>query len=80
MPLASPITSLNPIGSWRFAGFAQLKVKEPSVEDLTEFLKLDSAKLFLTNMAGSILLVTALTNLGSMAGAWISMGLIAAGL
>ena len=79
--LASPITSLNPaLAAGWFAGYAQMKVKEPTGEDLTEFLKLDSAKLFWTNRAGRILLVTALTNLGSMAGAWISMGLIAAGL
>ena len=79
--LASPITSLNPaLAAGWFAGYAQMKIKEPTGEDLTEFLKLDSAKLFWTNRAGRILLVTALTNLGSMAGAWISMGLIAAGL
>jgi len=79
--LASPITSLNPaLAAGWFAGYAQMKVKEPTGEDLTEFLKLDSAKLFWTNRAGRILLVTALTNLGSMAGAWISMALIATGL
>jgi len=79
--IASPITSLNPaLAAGWFAGYAQMKVKEPTGEDLTEFLKLDSAKLFWTNRAGRILLVTALTNLGSMAGAWISMGLIASGL
>ncbi|MFL2968971.1 MAG: TraB/GumN family protein [Candidatus Poseidoniaceae archaeon] len=79
--LASPITSLNPaLAAGWFAGYAQMKVKEPTGEDLTEFLKLDSAKLFWTNRAGRILLVTAMTNLGSMAGAWISMALIAAGL
>ena len=79
--LASPITSLNPaLAAGWFAGYAQMKVKEPTGEDLTEFLKLDSAKLFWTNRAGKVLLVTALTNLGSMAGAWISMGLIAVGL
>ena len=79
--VASPITSLNPaLAAGWFAGYAQMKVKEPTGEDLAEFLKLDSAKLFWTNRAGRVLLVTALTNLGSMAGAWISMGLIAAGL
>ncbi len=79
--LASPITSLNPaLAAGWFAGYAQMKVKEPTGEDLAEFLKLDSAKLFWSNRAGRILLVTALTNLGSMAGAWISMALIATGL
>ena len=79
--LASPITSLNPaLAAGWFAGYAQMKVKEPTGEDLAEFLKLDSAKLFWSNRAGRILLVTALTNLGSMAGAWISIALIASGL
>ena len=79
--LASPITSLNPaLAAGWFAGYAQMKVKEPTGEDLAEFLKLDSAKLFWTNRAGRVLLVTALTNLGSMAGAWISMAIIATGL
>ncbi|MDP6869480.1 MAG: TraB/GumN family protein [Candidatus Poseidoniaceae archaeon] len=79
--LASPITSLNPaLAAGWFAGYAQLKIKEPSGEDLTEFLKLDSVKLFWTNRAGRVLLVTALTNLGSMTGAWIAMALIAIGL
>ena len=79
--LASPITSLNPaLAAGWFAGYAQMKVKEPTGEDLAEFLKLDSAMLFWTNRAGRVLLVTALTNLGSMAGAWISMAIIATGL
>mgnify|MGYP001281359103 CR=1 FL=1 len=79
--LASPITSLNPaLAAGWFAGYAQMKVKEPTGEDLAEFLKLDSANLFWSNRAGRVLLVTALTNLGSMAGAWISMALIATGL
>ena len=79
--LASPITSLNPaLAAGWFAGYAQLKIKEPTAEDLAVFLKLDSMKLFWTNRAGRVLLVTALTNLGSMAGAWVAAGLIAAGL
>ena len=79
--LASPITSLNPMlaAGW-FAGYAQMKLKEPTAEDLQEFIKLDSMKLFWSNRAGRVLLVTSLTNLGSMAGAWIAAPLIAAGL
>ncbi len=79
--LASPITSLNPMlaAGW-FAGYAQMKLKEPTAEDLQEFIKLDSMKLFWSNRAGRVLLVTSLTNLGSMAGAWIAAPLIAASL
>ena len=79
--IASPITSLNPaLAAGWFAGYAQMKVKEPTGEDLTEFLKLDSASVFWSNRAGRVLLVTALTNLGSMLGAYISVALIATGL
>ena len=79
--IASPITSLNPaLAAGWFAGYAQMKVREPTGEDLAELLKLDSAGLFWSNRAGRVLLVTALTNLGSMLGAYISVALIASGL
>lgn len=71
--LASPITSLNPaLAAGWFAGYVQLKMAEPSAEDLAEFLKMDSLGMFWSNKAGRVLLVTALTNLGSMAGAWVA--------
>ena len=71
--LASPITSLNPtLAAGWFAGYVQLKVAEPTTEDLQNFLKLDRFGLFWSNRAGKVLLVTALTNLGSMAGAWVA--------
>ncbi len=71
--LASPITSLNPtLAAGWFAGYVQLKVAEPTAEDLQEFLKLESLGSFWSNKAGRVLLVTALTNLGSMLGAWVA--------
>jgi len=71
--LASPITSLNPtLAAGWFAGYVQMKVVEPTTEDLQNFLKLDKFSLFWSNRAGRVLLVTALTNLGSMAGAWVA--------
>ena len=71
--LASPITSLNPtLAAGWFAGYVQLKVVEPTTEDLQNFLKLDKFSMFWTNRAGRVLMVTALTNLGSMAGAWVA--------
>jgi len=71
--LASPITSLNPtLAAGWFAGYVQLKVAEPTAEDLQQFLKLESLGSFWSNKAGRVLLVTALTNLGSMMGAWIA--------
>ena len=71
--LASPITSLNPaLAAGWFAGYVQLKVREPTTQDLQDFLKLDEFSQFWKNPAGKVLLVTALTNLGSMVGAWVA--------
>ncbi|MBD42837.1 MAG: conjugal transfer protein TraB [Euryarchaeota archaeon] len=71
--LASPITSLNPtLAAGWFAGYVQLKVAEPTAEELQQFLKLESLGSFWSNKAGKVLLVTALTNLGSMLGAWVA--------
>ena len=71
--IASPITSLNPMlaAGW-FAGSVQLKVAAPSTKDLQDFLRLDQLSLFWKNKVGRVLLVTALANLGSTAGAWIA--------
>tara|TARA_B110000444_G_scaffold89233_1_gene84392 strand:+ start:13625 stop:14791 length:1167 start_codon:yes stop_codon:yes gene_type:complete len=70
---ASPITSLNPtLAAGWFAGYVQLKLREPTAEDLQQFLKLESLGSFWTNKAGRVLLVTSLSNLGSMAGAWFA--------
>jgi len=75
--IASPITSLNPFlaAGW-FAGYVQLKMDEPTTEDLTNFLKLEDWKSYWTNPAGKVLLVTALGNLGSMSGAWVAASII----
>ena len=71
--LASPITSLNPtLAAGWFAGYVQLKVAEPTAEELQQFLKLESLGSFWSNKAGKVLLVTALTNIGSMLGAWVA--------
>ncbi len=71
--IASPITSLNPtLAAGWFAGLVQLKVAAPSTKDLQNFLRLDKLSLFWKNKVGRVLLVTALANLGSTAGAWIA--------
>ena len=70
---ASPITSLNPtLAAGWFAGYVQLKIKEPTAEDLQQFLKLESLGSFWSNKAGRVLMVTSLSNLGSMVGAWFA--------
>ena len=79
--LASPITSLNPaLAAGWFAGYVQLKLAEPTAEDLQQFLKLDDLRSFWSNPAGKVLLVTALTNLGSMLGAWAAPIILLGGL
>ena len=70
---ATPITSLNPtLAAGWFAGYVQLKMREPTAEDLQQFLKLESLGSFWSNKAGRVLMVTSLSNLGSMAGAWFA--------
>ena len=80
--LASPITSLNPaLAAGWFAGYVQLRMSEPTTEDLQQFLKGTSIGGFWSNRAGRVLLVTALTNLGSMLGAWFAAaGFIGGGI
>ncbi len=78
---ASPITSLNPtLAAGGFAGYVQLKLREPTAEDLQNFLKMDSLGMFWSNKAGRVLMVTALSNLGSMAGAWVAAAGLLGGL
>lgn len=80
--LASPITSLNPaLAAGWFAGYVQLRISEPTTEDLQQFIKGTSIGGFWSNRAGRVLLVTALTNLGSMLGAWFAAaGFIGGGI
>ena len=80
--LASPITSLNPaLAAGWFAGYVQLRISEPTAEDLQFFLKGTTIGGFWSNRAGRVLLVTALTNLGSMLGAWFAAaGFIGGGI
>jgi pheromone shutdown-related protein TraB len=71
--IASPITSLNPtLAAGWFAGYTQLKVVPPTGKDAQDFLALDEVSLFWKNRVGRVLMVTALGNVGSIAGAWIA--------
>ena len=71
--LASPLTSLNPfVAAGGVAGYTQLKVDAPIGKDAQDFLALDEVSLFWKNRVGKVLLVTALGNLGSVAGTWIA--------
>ena len=56
--LASPITSLNPaLAAGWFAGYVQLRISEPTAEDLQLFLKGTSIGGFWTNRAGAYCLL-----------------------
>jgi len=76
--LAAPLTSLNPLfaAGW-VAGIVQALLKRPKVSDLEDLPDaIGSVRGFWTNPATRILLVVALTNLGSiigtpLAGLWI---------
>jgi pheromone shutdown-related protein TraB len=71
--LASPLTSLNPfVAAGWVAGYTQLKMDAPIGKDAQDFLALDEVSLFWKNRVGKVLLVTALGNLGSVAGSWIA--------
>jgi pheromone shutdown-related protein TraB len=77
--IAAPITSVNPtLAAGWFAGYVQMKVAQPTTKDLQDFLKLDAMNLFWANRVGRVLLVTALANLGSVAGSFISIGYLPA--
>jgi pheromone shutdown protein TraB len=75
--VASPITSLNPtLAAGWFAGYTQLKVASPTGKDAQDFLVLDEVSLFWKNRVGRVLMVTAMGNIGSWAGAWLAGGAI----
>lgn len=75
--LMSPITSLNPtLAAGWFAGYTQLKVAPPTGGDAADFLAMRDYQIFYKNRVGRVLLVTALGNLGSAAGAWLAGGAI----
>ncbi|MDP6612666.1 MAG: TraB/GumN family protein [Candidatus Hydrothermarchaeota archaeon] len=72
--IASPLTSLNPFlaAGW-FAGLAEMKARRVTVEDVSEMFKIGSHKELLGNNAFRVILVTALANIGSMLGTFISL-------
>jgi pheromone shutdown-related protein TraB len=78
--LAAPLTSLNPmIAAGWVSGLVQAFVRKPTVKDLEELPEaITSVKGFWRNPVSRILLVVALSNLGSMLGTFISGSWIAA--
>jgi len=70
--LAAPITSLNPLlaAGW-FAGITEAIVRKPRVEDFENLGNITTFGDFFRNRVTKILLVVALTNLGSSFGTFI---------
>ena len=78
--LGAPLTSLNPLmaAGW-VAGLVQALVRRPKLADFEDLPNaISTAKGFWTNPVTKILLVTALANLGSIAGTFIAGWWIAA--
>lgn len=72
--LAAPLTSLNPLvaAGW-VAGLVQAFIKKPKVRDLEDLPDaISSFKGFWANPVTRILLVVALSNLGSVVGTWVA--------
>jgi len=71
--LASPFTSLNPMlaAGW-FAGYTEARVKKVTVGEVGEMFKQASFKELYRNRAFKVVLVTALANLGSIFGTFVS--------
>ncbi len=80
--LAAPITSLNPmIAAGWVAGLVQAWIRKPKVADIEKLPEeILSFKGFLTNPVTKILLVVALSNLGSAIGTFLAGSLIASKL
>ena len=80
--IAAPITSLNPMIAAGFvSGMVQATVKKPTVADLEDLpIAIATIKGFWHNPVSRILLVVALSNLGSAVGTFISGSWIAARL
>jgi pheromone shutdown-related protein TraB len=71
--VASPIPSLNPmIGAGWVAGYVQAKMSHPTVKDMEKLAYIETFRDFYKNKFIKVLLVAALVNLGSSAGAIIA--------
>ncbi len=71
--IAAPLTSLNPaLAAGWFAGATEAKVRTPTVGDFQQVKTVETLGAFWRNGVVRVILVTALANLGSVAGTWIA--------
>jgi len=68
------LTSVNPLiaAGW-FSGIAEAWIKKPTHEDVVEIFTAKSLRELLGNRAFKILLVAAMTNVGSMIGTFLAL-------
>jgi len=75
--VAAPLTSLNPaIAAGWVAGYVEFKLRKPVVKDFQNLSKMDSTKDFFNNKVIRLLMVVALSNLGSMIGTFVALPII----
>lgn len=71
--VAAPITSVNPtLAAGWFAGLTEAKLRTPTVGDFQEIRDIETFRAFWSNGVVRIILVTALTNLGSTIGTYVA--------
>ena len=70
--IAAPLTSLNPLlaAGW-FAGIVEGWLRPPKVSDVEKLGSLEKFRDFFNNRLVRLLMVTALANLGSVAGTYL---------
>ncbi len=74
---AAPLTSLSPaIGAGWVAGLVEAKLRTPTVADFEGIQGIETLRQFWSNGVVRVLLVAALSNLGSVVGTWVAAGRI----
>lgn len=71
--IASPFTAIHPgVAAGWFSGLVEAKVRTPVVRDWQELGRVSSTKEFFNNRVIRVLMVAALTNVGSMIGTFVA--------
>ncbi|MEM2869866.1 MAG: TraB/GumN family protein [Thermoplasmata archaeon] len=72
--IASPFTAIHPgVAAGWFSGLVEAKVRTPTVKDWQELGRVATTKEFFNNRVIRVLMVAALTNVGSMIGTFVAM-------
>mgnify|MGYP001262097401 CR=1 FL=1 len=71
--IASPFTAIHPgVAAGWFSGLVEAKVRTPTVKDWQDLGKANTTKDFFNNRVIRVLMVAALTNVGSMIGTFVA--------